>query len=235
MTKSIASYAERFGDFESAESIYGFLDELLLQFGVERYVITGLPLPGRSIDSLVLLLRLDEAVAFGPRPGLLDPTDPLLQRGRDLKYAFAWNDRDEARGNRPSGAAALIRGETASSVGVVPIWLFQPWQGVLVAAGSGLKTDERTVSSMDWVVRNAFRRLFAIGGIKRERPGDLSAQERRVVSLSAAGKTAQEIAELLAISQRTVHAHLQNASDKLRATNKTHTVVEALRYGQISI
>jgi DNA-binding CsgD family transcriptional regulator len=49
------------------------------------------------------------------------------------------------------------------------------------------------------------------------------------------GKTASEIAEELKISQRTVHAHLQNASEKLRASNKTHTVVEALRYGQISV
>jgi DNA-binding CsgD family transcriptional regulator len=56
-----------------------------------------------------------------------------------------------------------------------------------------------------------------------------------VVELSAVGKTANEIASVLKISQRTVHAHLQNASEKLRASNKTHTVVEALRYGQISM
>ncbi len=56
-----------------------------------------------------------------------------------------------------------------------------------------------------------------------------------MVELSASGKTASEIAAILEISQRTVHAHLQNASDKLRARNKTHTVVEALRYGQISV
>jgi len=66
-------------------------------------------------------------------------------------------------------------------------------------------------------------------------PGDLSARERRVVELSAGGKTAGQIASLLEISQRTVHAHLQNASEKLRASNKTHTVVEALRYGQITV
>jgi DNA-binding CsgD family transcriptional regulator len=40
---------------------------------------------------------------------------------------------------------------------------------------------------------------------------------------------------VLKISKRTVHAHLQNASEKLRAHNKTHTVVEALRYGQITV
>ena len=42
-------------------------------------------------------------------------------------------------------------------------------------------------------------------------------------------------AENLNISQRTVHAHLQNAGEKLDATNKTQAVVEALRYGQISL
>jgi len=73
------------------------------------------------------------------------------------------------------------------------------------------------------------------GRIRGERPGDLSDRERRVLELTALGKTAGEIAEVLNISQRTVHAHLQNASEKLRASNKTQTVVEALRYGQISM
>jgi DNA-binding CsgD family transcriptional regulator len=81
----------------------------------------------------------------------------------------------------------------------------------------------------------AFRRLHVTGRINGGRPGDLSERERRVLELTATGKTANEIAKLLDISQRTVHAHLQNASEKLNASNKTHTVVEALRYGQIAI
>lgn len=56
-----------------------------------------------------------------------------------------------------------------------------------------------------------------------------------MLELTAFGKTAGEIADVLDISQRTVHAHLQNASVKLNASNKTHTVVEALRYGQIRV
>ena len=88
---------------------------------------------------------------------------------------------------------------------------------------------------MDRLCVAAFERLFALNYLRPERPGELSGRERKVVELSATGMTASEIAQILAISQRTVHAHLQNASDKLRALNKTHTVVEALRYGQISI
>lgn len=117
----------------------------------------------------------------------------------------------------------------------VPICAFLPYQAVVVSAGSALVIDTRTLLVIDHVVIEAFRRLLALGVVRRERPGELSARERRVVELSASGKTAGEIAAILEISQRTVHAHLQNASEKLAAHNKTHTVVEALRYGQISV
>ncbi len=67
------------------------------------------------------------------------------------------------------------------------------------------------------------------------RPGELSMREKMVLSKTAEGKTAGDIAIELDISQRTVHAHLQNASEKMQAANKTQTVVEALRYGQIKL
>jgi LuxR family transcriptional regulator, quorum-sensing system regulator BjaR1 len=88
---------------------------------------------------------------------------------------------------------------------------------------------------IDHFCEEAFRQLLGLGAIAPERAGGLSGRERRVVVLSAEGRTASEIAGILAISQRTVHAHLQNASDKLRARNKTQTVVQALRYGQITL
>ncbi|MCR4281680.1 MAG: helix-turn-helix domain-containing protein [Bauldia sp.] len=104
-----------------------------------------------------------------------------------------------------------------------------------MAAGDRLEIDTKALLAADHLCVEAFRRLFALGYLRPERPGELSARERRVVELSASGKTANQIATILDISQRTVHAHLQNASEKLRAKNKTHTVVEALRYGQIVV
>jgi DNA-binding CsgD family transcriptional regulator len=106
---------------------------------------------------------------------------------------------------------------------------------MVIAAGAGLTMHIRDSLMIDHVSAEAFRRLISLGNVRVERPGDLSARERKVVELSASGKTAGEIAAELNISQRTVHAHLQNASEKLRASNKTQTVVEALRYGQIVV
>ena len=118
---------------------------------------------------------------------------------------------------------------------LVPICAFLPYQAVVVGGGTDLDIDAPATLALDHLCIAAFRRLFSLNYLRPERPGELSGRERKVVELSATGKTAGEIAAILAISQRTVHAHLQNASEKLRALNKTHTVVEALRYGQITI
>jgi DNA-binding CsgD family transcriptional regulator len=128
-------------------------------------------------------------------------------------------------------------GEIGSNahVVVVPVCAFLPYQAVVLAGGMSLSINTEVMLAADQACVEAFRRLFALGYLRPERPGELSARERRVVELSARGKTASQIATILEISQRTVHAHLQNASEKLRAHNKTHTVVEALRYGQISV
>lgn len=44
------------------------------------------------------------------------------------------------------------------------------------------------------------------------------------------GKTSWEIAKILGISERTVHFHMQNASRKLGASNRSHAVRLALRH-----
>lgn len=63
----------------------------------------------------------------------------------------------------------------------------------------------------------------------------LTPREREVVSWLARGKTADDIAGLLGLSPRTVEYHIANAGQKLNTTNRTHTVVEALRLNQIPL
>jgi DNA-binding CsgD family transcriptional regulator len=115
----------------------------------------------------------------------------------------------------------------------VPVHTFAPYQAIIIGAGVALEIDDTGMLGLDRFCTEAIRRLLDLGFISRERPGDLSPRERRVVELAASGRTASEIADMLDISQRTVHAHLQNASVKLKARNKTHTVAAALHYGQI--
>jgi len=221
--------SESFRDMTNGTQVLDALEGQFRSLGTTHFLATGRPFPGRTVEPLILRMTWGEL-----RGANVLATDAALNAA--------------ARGHRPTmlidefkrveGESGLLdalgRNEHVRLIGI-PISAFLPYQGVVLAGGSSLSLDARALMASEHLCTEAFRRLFALGYVKPERPGELSARERRVVELSASGKTASEIASILDISQRTVHAHLQNASEKLRASNKTQTVVEALRYGQISV
>lgn len=57
----------------------------------------------------------------------------------------------------------------------------------------------------------------------------LTARERDVLHWVAAGKTDRDIADILAISHRTVHKHLQNVYAKLGVETRTAAAMRALQ------
>jgi PAS domain S-box-containing protein len=59
----------------------------------------------------------------------------------------------------------------------------------------------------------------------------LSAREREIVRLVAAGETGPEIAEQLHISHATVRTHVRNAMAKVGARSRAHLVAKALGNG----
>lgn len=62
----------------------------------------------------------------------------------------------------------------------------------------------------------------------------LSQRESDVLHWIARGKTAWEIAHILAISQKSVEFYTNTAKNKLFATNRTHAVVKSLMMGLIT-
>ena len=63
----------------------------------------------------------------------------------------------------------------------------------------------------------------------------LTDREREVLSLVAEGNTNKVIGAHLVIAERTVKSHLTNIMTKLRASDRTHAVVTALRLGWLVI
>jgi LuxR family transcriptional regulator, quorum-sensing system regulator BjaR1 len=229
----LIALSESFRDISNGVQVLESLENSFRVLGATHFLATGRPLPNRPIEPLILRmnwgdLRHDRTGGQGLRPD-----DALLRLGLGPNRPFF---RSGTAGSEDS-EESLLQSELGADAGIlgIPICAFLPYQAVVIAGGAGFAIDVAGILAMDTVSIEAFRQLFAIGYLRPERPGDLSARERRVVELSAVGKTASQIATILEISQRTVHAHLQNASEKLRARNKTHTVVQALRYGQISV
>ncbi len=66
---------------------------------------------------------------------------------------------------------------------------------------------------------------------RREAEGGLTAREREVLRLVAAGKTNREIADQLVLSERTVINHLSHVFDKIGVDNRTAAAAWAFARG----
>jgi LuxR family quorum sensing-dependent transcriptional regulator len=69
----------------------------------------------------------------------------------------------------------------------------------------------------------------------RKTPYSLTARECEVLEWVARGKPAREIAEILAITKRTVDAHVHSATRKIGAVNRTNAVAIAIRNRLIEV
>ena len=76
-------------------------------------------------------------------------------------------------------------------------------------------------------MHEAVRRVCEGEGIALDHV-ELTGRERECLLWAAEGKTAWEISQILAVSQRTVVFHLNNATTKLNATNRQHAVARAV-------
>jgi len=119
---------------------------------------------------------------------------------------------------------------------------------VLEAGGSGyvrkssahtdLLQAIRTVARGEVFLDPAATKTLLRGYLGRVRSGDeldlgevLSEREREVVKLTAEGNTAQQAAEILSLSPKTVETYRHRAMQKLGLTNRAELVRYALRAG----
>lgn len=215
----------------AANHVLDILESNLRRMGATHLLVTGLPMPNRPIDNLVHRFRWPDQRNDGIESTSLSANDSALMLGLASNRATEWV---VTAGDMEHSDLLAAAGE-GSEVIVVPVTEMHPFQAFVFAAGPSLHASKWDLAGLEVLAAAAFSRLRELGTISGQRPGALSSREKKVLELTAYGKTANEIAEILDISQRTVHAHLQNASVKLNASNKTHTVIEALRYGQIQV
>lgn len=81
-------------------------------------------------------------------------------------------------------------------------------------------------------LHEAVRRVFSNESFSTSNV-NLSKREKECLLWSADGKTSWETSKILGISERTVVFHLQNAAQKLNATNRQQAVARSIIYGLI--
>jgi DNA-binding NarL/FixJ family response regulator len=116
-----------------------------------------------------------------------------------------------------------------------------------LVVGSGLEFEDRGAHVLkgvpgEWTLyaitgdteRSSIATTAPAGGVAPPEPvEDLSAREREVMNLVAAGLSNKEIAEQLFLSVRTVERHLSNVYVKLRVSGKAARAAAAVRFSRV--
>lgn len=157
--------------------------------------------------------------------------DPILQRVTRDFVPVTWTDANV--GSEPTFW------EDARSHGIRHGWAMATYgqhmtMGMLSLARSaqtitGSELDQ-TEAKLVWL-SHVVHGLIASVELRKILPDgvrELSQREREVLRWSAAGKTADEIASILGITERTVTFHIASTLSKLNVVNKTQAVAKAL-------
>ncbi|MBU6248249.1 MAG: autoinducer binding domain-containing protein [Xanthomonadaceae bacterium] len=158
--------------------------------------------------------------------------DPLVQNALDSEVPVVWSDRSVER--------LPEFWEEARSFGINHGWAVSSrgrdrTVGLLTVARQhdAVSAEELEQSEMRllWLAHAMHGVASLLPDVAQPVTEPLSAREREVLLWSAAGKTADEIGLILAISTRTVTFHINRCIAKLGAANKTEAVSKALVLG----
>jgi LuxR family quorum sensing-dependent transcriptional regulator len=220
---------------EDSDELLACAASALGQFGFSAFVLTRLPRPAAAVEPQFLLNGWPPA--WGARyeeAGHLE-FDPVARHCMTSGAAFDWTELPAAY-VQSQGALRVLReaGEFGLTEGIcVP--LHTPLGvGGLSLAGAHIEP----VRGLKHIAMLFAHRLCdAVERVELSNPGgaSLTARERDVLSWVACGKTVQDIATILAISDHTVGEHLKHVRRKLGTSNSAHSIVRALQLGQLRL
>jgi LuxR family quorum sensing-dependent transcriptional regulator len=216
-----------------ADALFNFVQDA----GAETLFLSAMPQPHESLDELVMASRL--------RPGWFDLYtkeqfvlfDPIIHRLWHTRMPFEWRELedDSVRGSRAAEVMdrrrdfALLNGLT------VPICGPSGVRGLVSIAGEHIRLTSHFKRVFHLTALYAFTHIRKLCHHCPGETAPLTRREREVLIWTAHGKSAWQVGEILSITKRTVDEHIQNATHKLHAANKTHAVAVALHDGIIKI
>ena len=204
--------------------------------GFHAYIMAGLPSPGTSLSDLT--------VANGWPPEWFEiytrenfsVMDPVPQYGASTVQPFEWAEARYDKDSNPAAHLVMTRATEFRLMQGYCIPLHYDEGGAVISmATEQLTIDPVAKSALQLIGIYAHNRIRSLGRPKPEKRDLLTPREREILRWAADGKTSWEVSVILHISERTVKFHLNQASHKLNAVNRTAAVANALARGLIKL
>jgi LuxR family quorum sensing-dependent transcriptional regulator len=238
--KRTLDFVERLQQLTSYEDVCRHIAAELEWFGFSCVTSFQVPGPGCSLkDGILLNSRPQEYVDRYVENNYV-MHDPVVKELRRNMNPYSWNDVRENRDLKKSERNIIdeAREFGARDGFIVPIVslsgsvsLFCPW---------GLEPDlsPRARAALEIIgiySHHALKRALVQKQREEAAHTPLTPREREIMQWVAMGKTDEEIGEILSIGATTVTSHVENAKQKLDAFRRTYAVVQAIRFGEISL
>jgi LuxR family quorum sensing-dependent transcriptional regulator len=238
--KRTLDFVQRLQQLTSYDDICRHITTELEWFGFTCVTSWSLPGPGGNpAEGVVLNTRPKEYIERYCEKNYV-VRDPAVSELRRTLNPFSWND---IRKRRDLSKAEKTIMDEARDFGardgfIVPIVTLSGSMALFSPCGLEPNLSDRAraaVEIMGIYCHHALRRSL----IQHQREDavhtPLTPREREIMQWVAVGKTDEEIADILSIGTTTVTSHVENAKQKLDAFRRTYAVVQAIRFGEITL
>ncbi len=239
-SKRTLDFVQRLQQLADYDEICQLIVKELKWFGLTHVSSISLPGPGRDADECILMnTRPKEFVARYIEKNYVI-RDPVITELRRTVNPFSWGDVRTRRGLSKAEKAIMDEGrEFGARDGLtIPIVTLSGAMSLFCPCGLEPDLSDRARAALEIVAIYSDQALKrAVLRSQRDAPAHtpLTPREREIMQWVAAGKTDEEIGDILSIGSTTVTSHVENAKHKLDAFRRTYAVVQALRFGEISL
>jgi LuxR family quorum sensing-dependent transcriptional regulator len=167
--------------------------------------------------------------------------DPTVSELRRTLNPFSWGDVLSRRRDLTKSEKTVFdeAGEFGARDGfIVPIVTLSGSMALFAPCGLEPNLSDRAraaIEIMGVYCHHALRRALLQNQREEAVHTPLTPREREIMQWVAVGKTDDEIADILSIGTTTVTSHVENAKQKLDAFRRTYAVVQAIRFGEITL
>jgi LuxR family transcriptional regulator, quorum-sensing system regulator BjaR1 len=230
------AFVDSLDEVETVDGVIEALTGSLSLFGFENFIIVGLPNPDERFEDMVVLKKWPTGWFELYAKEDYCRVDPVIRMCRNTVNPFEWSEAPydplkEAKAHELMNRAGDFRMPRGFSL---PIHGLNGYETCFSMSGVDLDLTGRTRPAIHLMALYAYERVRQIAR-PAESHNPLTAREREVLTWAAAGKSANETADILSITERTVRAHLERSCDKLGAASKTHAVARAMKYRLITV
>ena len=231
----VSEFAELCETLTSVEGVVNAINPVVADLAFSLFIMTGLPLPDRPLEPLVLLHSWPHGWFERYCSQNYFEVDPVGQNVLATSSPFLWGD---APYRKDRGLAGQMMGE-AAEFGLtdgycVPIYSATGWRSAFSFAHEHkVNAGPKELAAAHLLALTTHGRLRVILGEEPQVKQKVTPREREVLTWAAAGKSAWETSVLLGIFEAIVITHLDHIRRKLNVANTTHAVVLALQIGEL--